>query len=480
MRQALHIFRKDSRQFRIPIVIMLAWTGLFAATVAQPWPEVMFPLPEEYRRTMVARYVHQLAYFFFPAAWCFLIAQVLHAESLVGERQFWLTRPYHRGSLAAAKALFVLAYITLPLAAAQAAIVIRSGLPLTRYFSGLLWEQMLVALLILLPAAALAALTSRLSQFVLVALAAPVLVGFGGGLPNWGGLDWIRATVFAASVSALALTVLVLQFRRRRAPRSRLVGLAGTLALLIVLPLLSWPAAFAVQARVHRAWDGPVTVEAVRGRTLGAWTGVARGLQLDFHLRGLPEGSAVMCHADELTIRTPAGATHHRGIRPTSARAREDLTCPVGLPLPSSFLEPIADSPATLEAVLYVTVLGPERTVAVPVGGDPVAMPGGAVCAATADYRQTEKGPQSFTGVECRTAFQESTTLVTTVQGRALAGLTQSLWPATLRLVPLRDDSDAMPGALEAVALTIRELIAHVRIPVTAESIRLRDFEFHP
>src|SRR5262245_19425292 len=37
MRQAVHIFLKDSRQLRVPIALSLSWTTLFAATGVLPW-----------------------------------------------------------------------------------------------------------------------------------------------------------------------------------------------------------------------------------------------------------------------------------------------------------------------------------------------------------------------------------------------------------------------------------------------------------
>ena len=40
------------------------------------------------------------------AAWV-LIARVIHAEALPGTQQFWLTRPYSRGSLLAARPCFL-------------------------------------------------------------------------------------------------------------------------------------------------------------------------------------------------------------------------------------------------------------------------------------------------------------------------------------------------------------------------------------
>ena len=480
MRLALHIFRKDSRQFRIPIAVMLAWTALFAWSAAQPWPDASLLVPEVYRRAMWPRQLNNLSMFVFPVAWAFLIAQVVHAESLVGERQFWLTRPYHRGSLAAAKALFLFAYIIVPLTVAQGAIVVFSGLPLARFAGGLIWEQLLITLLVLLPAAAMAALTSRLYQFILLTLVAvPLALAFRGGQSPWGGLDWIRSSLFVSAAASVALIVLVLQFWRRRTSLSRLVALVGALSSLIVVPFVSYPLAFSVQAQVQQRWQGQVSAELVRGLALGAWAGPSRGLQLEFRLRGLPDGAAIMCRGNEIGIHTATGVTRNRALSVTRTSPRAETSCHTGLPLPAGFLESAGDVPATIEATLYVTVLSPERLVEVPADYVPAAVPGGAVCVARVNQLNTSDGYRDFTGIECRTAFRDSSTLVQwqTSSAPTLAGLSLSPWPAALRLAPVGSENEALPGALAAVPLTIREPIAHIRTVARAENIRLRDFE---
>jgi energy-coupling factor transporter ATP-binding protein EcfA2 len=50
-----------------------------------------------------------------PIAWCVLIARGVQAENLVGDRQFWVTRPYDWYKLLAAKVLFVIVFVNLPL-----------------------------------------------------------------------------------------------------------------------------------------------------------------------------------------------------------------------------------------------------------------------------------------------------------------------------------------------------------------------------
>src|SRR6187431_934695 len=103
--------------------------------------------------------MQQYLHYILGGGWVVLIALAFHAKALPGDRHFWLTRPYSRASLAGAKALFVLAYITLPMTLAQALTLRLNGLPLGANLDGLLWEQVLITLVVALPAVALATVT---------------------------------------------------------------------------------------------------------------------------------------------------------------------------------------------------------------------------------------------------------------------------------------------------------------------------------
>jgi len=50
-----------------------------------------------------------------PLACWLLVVSVIHGETLVGHQQYWLTRPYSRKHLMAAKCLFLVAFVNLPL-----------------------------------------------------------------------------------------------------------------------------------------------------------------------------------------------------------------------------------------------------------------------------------------------------------------------------------------------------------------------------
>jgi hypothetical protein len=141
MRQALHIFRKDVRYLWREICLVLALMAIFAWM--NPWWMALLLL----------------------ASTSYLIARLIHAETIPGDRQFWITRPYRWQSLLGAKLLFMLTFVNLPIFLAQFGIVTAGGFPLSSILAGLFWSQVLLIFTLSLPVAALAAMTPGIMPF---------------------------------------------------------------------------------------------------------------------------------------------------------------------------------------------------------------------------------------------------------------------------------------------------------------------------
>ena len=58
-----------------------------------------------------SRLVPVMLKFLVPQMWLVLISRVVHDEGLVGDRQFWITRPYPWQILLTAKLAFIFAFI---------------------------------------------------------------------------------------------------------------------------------------------------------------------------------------------------------------------------------------------------------------------------------------------------------------------------------------------------------------------------------
>jgi hypothetical protein len=101
--------------------------------------------------------------------WGLLIARLIHGEVLVGDRQFWITRPYEWPKLLAAKALFVALLLYLPFLLMEVAILLQAGFNPLSYIPGLLYRLLLISL-VFFPLIALAAITSDLVRMLLTVL----------------------------------------------------------------------------------------------------------------------------------------------------------------------------------------------------------------------------------------------------------------------------------------------------------------------
>ena len=199
-------------------------------------------------------------------SWWIAITRVVHEERLVGDTQFWITRPYAWTSLLAAKVAFVVAFLYVPLFLAQLALLAEAGFAPVAYLPGLLYNLLLISTVFLLPLAAIASVTSSFARMTLTLLGVFVAFiafqaltslansywtldtheywAFGVELPMGGRIS----TVLGVAVFAAAI---VLQYARRTVWSSRW--------LLIALPLLLLAVSFFSskyeQAQINRIYS---------------------------------------------------------------------------------------------------------------------------------------------------------------------------------------------------------------------------------
>jgi hypothetical protein len=172
MKQILHIFVKDARRQWLEILISLAVT---AALVFNYWspqhPGAMFygGAVKFFPFGLVSD-VPDLLKFIVPFSWWLLISPVIHEEKLVGDRQFWITRPYEWKKLLAAKVLFLVVFLYAPLLLAQCAILAEAGFTPFSSLRGLLYDSLLLTCVLVLPLIALATVTKNFARMTLAVL----------------------------------------------------------------------------------------------------------------------------------------------------------------------------------------------------------------------------------------------------------------------------------------------------------------------
>lgn len=128
--------------------------------------------------------------------WLFLVIRVVQGESLVGDRQWWTTKPYVWWQLLLAKLLFVVVFICVPLFHVQLFLLHHFKFPILRNLLPLFWMQLSLFLILLCLCVLLASLTKNLVQVLLV-VGAAALTAITAALWSSGTYSHIRNPVNA-------------------------------------------------------------------------------------------------------------------------------------------------------------------------------------------------------------------------------------------------------------------------------------------
>jgi hypothetical protein len=354
MQQAFHIFRKDVRFLRLPIAITLALVAVFAWSHCGNRPAA----------------IQQPSTTLLVLGWWYLAAAVVYKETLVGDRQFWVTRPYRWTSLLAAKALFLLAFLHLPLLAADLAILSAQGF--TPSLPTLLWRQAGLAALVTLPAAAIASVTRSVAALAMTSVAALiclliVIAQFHSFRSSWPAGEWIRGTVIVAALLTGAAATLVCQYALRRTAVGRAVAASGFVFFLAVTvtPPFRW-------VLMRNISDGLGSIHAV----------AAEPVQVGFshvwlRIAGVPAGMRV---SPELVSIAVDDAQGHEWRSQWAGRFQGSPTGEIQwTPSPderqvSVWIQPsgvaaMGPSPVKVRASLSLTVFGPSVDRRIPVDG---------------------------------------------------------------------------------------------------------------
>jgi hypothetical protein len=243
MSQIWNIFRKDIRYHWKEIALSLAILVAFAWFEIRSWSDgdsAATGIAAVGFGFLATRFLSGLVNVLVPISWMFLIVRLVHGEALVGDRQFWVTRPYDWKQLIAAKISFVLIFINLPLLILDIFLLARAGFHPTAYVPGLLWMQLMWILTVFLVTAVLASVTATIAQMLLALLLAvlyligmsalPELVpnaNFAGVSDNWAGFLFVATSV----------AVILLQYSRRKTRLARwlIVAFCALLTLVTVI-----------------------------------------------------------------------------------------------------------------------------------------------------------------------------------------------------------------------------------------------------
>ena len=420
-----------------------------------------------------------------PAA-AFTIARLIHAEAIPGDRQFWITRPYRWQSLLAAKLLFVLAFINLPIFLAQSIIVLADRFPLASMFPGLLWEQILLLACLSFPIIAFAAVTSRIRAFIFAGLVLfTVLVGlprllFGAvnrwiALDNWPiSIEWVRDSIAVLAITAVALGIFYVQYRFRATMLSRTLAVGALAAVALVYVLMPWQLAWAVEARLSKQ---PAMGESLRVAPGAiAFHDQWRRVFLDVPIKVTDVAAGIELRPDALKIafRDATGQIWQPSLRVSEHSASTDSAGTAILhgstPLDRKLIDQWRDRPLKVHGSLYFTVFGNKREKTIELAGPPANVMDGLQCYAGFVH-----------DIFCRSAFRWPDRMVdakgATADTRAFTEfISYSPFPAEISINPIATRWASAPAfgkRLDEITIVVAEPLAHVRRDFELAGVRL-------
>ena len=240
MKPILSIFRKDLRRYWRETAVSIVLLAVYAWNDVKEWAgESNVAAYGGIGGVFSHRIISRLVVVLLPAAWAFLIVRLVQGEALVGDRQFWITRPYEWKKLLAAKILFVALTINLPLLLVDIVLLARAGFPPAHYVTGLLWMQVLISLTLILPIATLATVTASVVQSILAVLGIVLyMIGVAAlvsVIPSSSFSDPADSLELGLLV-ATCVAVILCQYARRNTAASRwlIAGLAVAVVLIVI------------------------------------------------------------------------------------------------------------------------------------------------------------------------------------------------------------------------------------------------------
>jgi len=478
MHQALHIFKKDIRYLKNEIGLVLLMAVLLAALHS---PEFI-----------------RVIQFALLGAAAFLIGRLVLAETIPGDRQFWITRPYRWPSLLGAKLLFIVVFVNVPVFLAQLFILIADGFPLAPSVPGLLWSQVLLFAFVSLPFAALAALSSGMVPFIFAQL---MLLAAGYAIwellvvtrtARLAGVDWMRDSIAFIALCATAIPVLFLQYRRRRTIFSRWFALGGIAV--AALAYISAPLTLALALETHLSKQPSLgsSMQVALGQRFGDqfWRPVLEPkvmLHIPISVDGIPEGTEMQPDALSISLQGADGRTAQLGAadcwdlkRGTISSSEATISALCGLD--PAFFQSRHESSVTLRASLYFTLFGNARSQTIPLSDAPANALDGLQC-----YTNVVKAQWD---VYCRSAFRWPDRLVYAKLGHTNADsfaqfVSYSPFPATLNIDPVQTRwastyASGPPPKVRDVTIVTEEPLAHLRRDFEARDVQLYPLAYPP
>jgi hypothetical protein len=246
----LHLIKKDAIALRGYLATFVAFLTVYALS--------------EIRLHLDAQPFLQTVPMLLPLCCWAVVISLIQQESLIGTSPYWLTRPFNWRTLLPAKALFILAFVNVPVFLYQLAVLSIHGFSIPTYLPALFARQVFMTIFLILPAVLLATITESLRGAVMVALLLCViplsrLISFNDF--EWHSMLWIQASIAAAVLFCGAISIILFQYTQRRTRWTR----AGIVVLTVLtLSTGALPPGRLAHAINDRFAKSPLSAAAIR------------------------------------------------------------------------------------------------------------------------------------------------------------------------------------------------------------------------
>jgi hypothetical protein len=390
MKQVRLVLWKDVRHLRWHLCVYAALLVAFAWITPQTWPG---RTPSSFLPVFVT-----LLKVLLMASQFVVITSAIHADRLVGEDQFWITRPYDWQALLTAKFLFVLTCVVLPYVLMQWSLLHLAGLSPFAAKIGMASSYLRFALVPCLPIMLIASVTESL---------ATAFTFFAALLLAWAGLlQFILSgtesrmsppyefQVLGGLFGMLLLAILSYQFARRRTVSSR-IAIAAALALFLLLIFgydkqgFGGPVKHLIRSRYEVPSNGsphlvlvpaPVPYED-RGKDL-QYLQHSVEVKLPVRLEGLPPNARI--RDVNVAVTLTSNGMHYATAWETASLSENAI----GFPLPKDLFDRVAAAEIALHLELIAEEMRPARMEHVlaanqfrgPMNGNCILVTGTVVC----------------------------------------------------------------------------------------------------
>ena len=415
MKQILHIFLKDTRHLWIEILISLGLTAALVITSPRSWfTGFGSGVTVSYSPRASLMFLPSLLTILVPISWWIVISPLIHEERLVGDRQFWLTRPYEWKLLLAAKVSFLFVFVFVPIFIAQCLILVVAGFNPLSYLPGLLYNLLLITVVLILPLVTLATVTRNFARMTLVVLglllSLVVCAWLTSQFPGTHITTPFGDALSLALVICGCIAVVVVQYALRRSTTAWVL-LSATLAIIAALAcaapdqaLMShrYPVAAGSAQEIELSYrndadGGPV-----------AFAGGAQNVQIwvPIHVLGIATGSMMFPQDLKATLDAPDG-THWTSFWEPVYMDKfmpGERTARASFAIPRSLYDKLKPLPLRLHIVLAIERARAAETFTISMPLDNFRIPGFARCTPATGFSYK---PYEIGGIFCRAAMRE-------------------------------------------------------------------------